>query len=63
MVNNTSNHINFKALWCELSPLQRRYVVTRQSHITMKDAAESVGISLRAAYGWRNHVEKAVEML
>jgi len=53
----------FKRMWASLSLTQRRYVIARQEHPSIKSAAKSLGISPRTAYAWPAVVEEAARAL
>ena len=55
----------FSVLWNELTPLQRRFVVSMQEYPTKKEAAEALGISPSTVYNWGQNsgVDDAVDFM
>lgn len=52
MSDNSQTVDTFSVLWNELTPLQRRFVVSMQEYPTKKEAAASLGISPSTVYNW-----------
>ena len=50
----------FADIWNELTPTQRRFVVSMQEHPTKKEASAAIGISPNTAYNWPPIVDEAV---
>jgi hypothetical protein len=60
MANDTESVSEFAALWNQLTPLQRRFVVAMQEHPTKKEAAIALAISPNTVYNWPSIVDTAV---
>ncbi|MCS4087293.1 hypothetical protein GGQ10_002119 [Salinibacter ruber] len=61
--NSVSSDGELGRIWDDLNLNQRRFVVARQHHSSVKDAAEEVGVAPRTAYAWPDKVDRAVELV
>lgn len=60
-----SKEQRLREIYSLLTYAQRRFVQARLEYASIKDAAESIGISPKTAYGWkkRDIIDEAVELL
>lgn len=52
-----------QAILAELSTDQIRFIVARQECLTIREAAEAIGIKPDTAYHWPNEVKEAVRLM
>lgn len=58
----SAGNSSLEAIWGDLTPPQKKYVVAYQRHTSKADAAKEIGRSASTIYSWPDKVDHAAEL-